>query len=323
MKLQRINAAHTNLSERTQPAMKRPFRIIVTGLLVAAVAVMAMTVYSLIAVRGTFDPQLPVSEAPTAGEMYWGKPGHRIASRVFGDNDHVVRSPLVVVLHGDAPFHNPGYHFVFASRLAKALPGTIVVAMLRPGYSDPYGMKSDGSRGFAIAQDYTPGVVADIAYAIHQIKTDLNISSVSLVGHSGGAAIAADVAALNPELVSHVYLVSCPCDLPAFRKHMASAQHDPMWLLPSYSLSPVDTLDEMGPRMEITAISGSADGVTLPQYARAYVAKADARGLNASMIVLPGEAHDILLDPRVINAIATGVRADNPKPLSLPTASVQ
>jgi hypothetical protein len=117
------------------------------------------------------------------------------------------------------------------------------------------------------------------------------------------------VAALNPGLVDHLYLVGCPCDVPAFRKHMARAQLDLMWLFPVHSLSPMDTLDQMQKGTVITAISGSDDPITLPIYARAYIDKAKARGLDATLITIPGEGHEILLDPRVIEIIAHDARA--------------
>jgi pimeloyl-ACP methyl ester carboxylesterase len=170
-------------------------------------------------------------------------------------------------------------------------------------------LRSDGDRGFATGENYTADVISDIAKSIDREVNGYKFSSVFLVGHSGGAAIAASVAALNPGLIDHVYLVGCPCDVPAFRKHMAEAQHDFMWRLPVESLSPMDTLDKMQKSTVITAISGSDDPITLPIYAQAYIEKAKARGLDATMVTLPGEGHEILLDPRVIDIIARDARA--------------
>ncbi len=268
----------------------------------------AVTAYALVAVRGTFDHRLPAADEPK-NQIYLGPQGHRIAGRVYGwrpSGPQIldIPRPLLVVLHGDAPFHNPGYQNGFAQQVAKATPGSIAVALLRPGYSDPFGMKSDGDRGFAVGENYTPADVADIAEALRQMRTDWKVSGLVLVGHSGGAAIAANVAALNPGLVDRLFLVGCPCDVPAFRKHMARAQWDPMWLLPVKSLSPIDTLDQMQKGIIITAISGADDPVALPEYARAYIDKAKSRGLDATMITLPGEGHEILLNQRVIDTVA-------------------
>lgn len=296
--------------------MKRPVKFVVWVVVALVVVFVATTAYSLIAVRGTFDKKRPASEAPAVEYHARRAEGGEIVGREFGflvDKQpfwrSVAKRPLIVVLHGDAPFRNPGYQYAFASMLEKAVPGVVIDALLRPGYSDPYGLKSDGDRGFATGENYTAEVVSDIAKSIDRTTNNYTFSSVFLVGHSGGAAIAADVAALNPGLIDRLYLVGCPCDVPAFRKHMASAQHDPMWLLPVRSLSPMDTLDQMQKGTVITAISGSDDPITLPIYARAYIEKAKARGLDATMITIPGEGHEILLDPRVIEIIAHDARA--------------
>ena len=264
-------------------------------------------VYQLLAVRGIFAPSRPVSEA-TGSALLVGAPDHRIAGRVYltGTPDPV--APLVVVLHGDAPFVNPRYQYAFAADVAKAAPGTRVAALLRPGYGDPYGAKSDGDRGFSSGENYTPDVVNDVAAAIQDLKSQWGASSVILVGHSGGAAVTANVAALHPGLVQHAFLVGCPCDVPAFRQHMAHAQWAPLWLLPVHSLSPLQTLDQMQHGTEVTAISGASDPITLPEYAQAYVAKAKGKGISASMIEIPGKGHEILNESEVVGEIAKAAR---------------
>jgi pimeloyl-ACP methyl ester carboxylesterase len=272
-----------------------------------AVIVFAVWLLILVASRGTFRLSRPASEAGGSA-ITVGAAGHRIAGRVYLTGTPASAAPIAIVLHGDAPFENPSYQYAFASRLARAIPGTRVVALLRPGYADPYGAKSDGDRGFALGENYTPAVVNDVAAAIQSIKSQWGASTVTLVGHSGGASIAADVAALHPGLVQNLFLVGCPCDVPAFRRHMARLQWNPMWLLSAHSLSPAQTLNQMRKGTKVTAISGANDPIALPQYARAYVAKANELGISASMITIPGKGHEILNDPAVINDVAEAVR---------------
>jgi predicted esterase len=259
--------------------------------------------YQLIAVRGTFAPSRPVS---TAGgdALLLGAPGHRIAGRVYLTGAPNPAAPLVIVLHGDAPYVNPRYQYLFASDVANAAPGTRVAALMRPGYSDAYGERSDGDRGFASGENYTPEVLDDVAAAIQELRSQWGAPAVFLLGHSGGAAVTADIAALHPGLVQHAFLISCPCDVPAFRLHMARLEWGPLWLLPAHSLSPMQTLDQMQPGTEITAISGADDPIALPQYAEAYVAKAKDRGISASMIHIPGKGHEILNEPEVVSEVA-------------------
>jgi pimeloyl-ACP methyl ester carboxylesterase len=106
---------------------------------------------------------------------------------------------LLVVLHGDAPGINPSYQYVFAQRAAAALNDVIAVGLLRPGYADGMGGKSEGSRGWAIADNYTAGDIASVAAALKALKTRYHAADLTLAGHSGGAALTADIIALYPQ----------------------------------------------------------------------------------------------------------------------------
>lgn len=275
----------------------------------AVVVFFAFVAYELIAVRGTFAPLRPPAGAGGTPVLVETR-GHRVAGRVYISGALYAPAPLAVVLHGDAPYIKPGYQYYFASHLADAVPGTQVVALLRPGYADPYGDKSDGNRGFAVGENYTRQDVDQLASAIRLLKSQWQSPSVIVIGHSGGATLAADIAALNPRLVKHVFLVSCPCDVDAFRRHMARLQWSPLWLLPVQSLSPTQTLDQMNQSTMITTISGSDDPIALPQYAQRYVAKAKGLGIPAEMIILSGEGHEILNEVAVIERIAASIRSD-------------
>ncbi len=265
-------------------------------------------VYMLIAVQGRFAKHLPVSVA--GGEaVTTGTEGHRIAGRVYVSGPPSASAPLVVILHGDSPFHLPSYQYLLAQSVANAVPGTRVAGLLRPGYGDPYGAKSDGPRGFASGENYTQLITDDLAAAIQQLKERWNASSVILVGHSGGATLTADIAATHPGLVQHAVLVSCPCDVAAFRSHMWRLQHSVLWLLPAHSLSPLKTLDRMSGDLSITAVTGSVDPIALPEYTYDYVAKAKARGNPAETVVLPGLGHEILNEPATVEQVVKAVRS--------------
>ena len=251
------------------------------------------------AVRGGFAETLPGPEADGFAILH-GVARHKIAGRYYVDGEVVSGKPLIVVLHGDAPFRKPSYHYAFASELSKRLPGIPVAALLRPGFEDPYLGKSDGRRGNASGDDYTRTVTFDVAAAIKSIRDEFFSSAVVLVGHSGGAAISANIAAASPGLIDSLILVSCPCDVPAFRKHMARQQFSPFWLWPSDSESPLDTVNAMTTQTKIYAITGEQDPITLVDYTRAYVDAADRRGIIASLTVLPERRHEILNDDAVI-----------------------
>jgi pimeloyl-ACP methyl ester carboxylesterase len=285
--------------------MKRSKRIWMTVFLLMALVAIGSICWQLLAVRGAFAELKSPTEA--RGEpIVAGAAGHRLAGRAFGARDGA--NPLVVVLHGDAPFANPSYQYKFAADVAQAAPGSAVVALLRPGYRDPYGAKSDGDRGFASGENYTAEVTDDVAAAIQALKSKYGATSVILVGHSGGAAIAADVAARSGNLIQQIFLVGCPCNVPAFRRHMARLQWSPVWLLPVNSLSPDQELGRMDRAVKITAISGSEDPLAPPEYAQAYIDKASAQGIDASMVIAPGQGHEILNSARVVELVTASLR---------------
>jgi hypothetical protein len=105
-----------------------------------------------------------------------------------------------------------------------------------------------------------------------------------------------------------VFLVGCPCNVPAFRRHMARLQWSPIWLMPGSSQSPDETLARMDPGITITAISGSKDRIALPEFAQAYVETALARGITASMVLVPEQGHEILNSAAVMERVGAAAR---------------
>lgn len=283
-------------------------RIVRWFLLTWVVLLVGFVVYQMIAVRGVFTRPLPASQAPGTAVAV-GPKGHQTEGRLFLDGAVDPAGPLAVVLHGDAPFLNPRYEYAVAEDVAKASPGTRVVALLRPGYADPYGERSDGDRGMATGDNYTAGDVDQVAQAVWLLKKEYGAKTVVLAGHSGGAAMTANVAALYPGLVQQALLVSCPCDVTAFRDHMWKAQHSPLWLLPVKSLSPMETLGRMQKSVVVTAISGSSDAIAPAQEAAQYVGAATAGGITATLLMLPGKGHEIFEERPVVDAIAQSVKA--------------
>lgn len=132
------------------------------GLLVVVLAAVGIWGYELAAVRGTFVAFRSAADAGGSA-IVAGASGHRIVGRAYVTGPPTPSAPLVVVLHGDAPFIHPGYQYAVAADLANAVPGTRVVALMRPGYADAYGARSDGDRGFASGENYTRAVADDVA----------------------------------------------------------------------------------------------------------------------------------------------------------------
>lgn len=161
---------------------------------------------------------------------------------------------LVVVLHGDSPFADPRDQYAEARRISTEVDDVIAVGLLRPGYTDADGHRSSGVRGRTNGDNYTAAAVDAIAAAIQGLADADLPARVFLVGHSGGAAIAGDLIARHPGVVNAAVLVSCPCDVPAWRRHMDSVQHTPVWRLPVESLSPLDLTAHVDPHTAVRVI---------------------------------------------------------------------
>jgi pimeloyl-ACP methyl ester carboxylesterase len=146
-------------------------------------------------------------------------------------------------------------------------------------------------------------VVDAIAAAIDTLRIAFTPRHIILVGHSGGAAITADLIGRHPRLVDAAVLVSCPCDLPRFRHHMFDLQRQPIWLMPVRSLSPMDLAGEVDPTTVVKVIVGDSDNVAPPEYSRAYAARLEQHRVPVKLIEIPGAPHNILLDPRVLSEI--------------------
>jgi predicted esterase len=217
-------------------------------------------------------------------------------------------APVVVVLHGDAPFVNPGHQYTFASNLADAVPGTRVVTVFEPSAADRYEAKLGVERAIAFGEKYTLKVVNDVAEAIESFKSQWNAPAVILVGDDGGAAVAAYVAALHPGLVQRAVLIRCPCDAPALTLDRTRFRRSPISLLALQSLSPLQALDQISKGTKVTVIAGRNDSITSTEIAHSYVARATALGISAAMILIPTRKHEMLNEPVVIEEIAKAIR---------------
>ena len=117
---------------------------------------------------------------------------------------------------------------------------------------------------------------------------------------------------MHAELIKAVVLVSCPCDVAAFRSHMARQQWNPLWLLPVRAVSSIFTLPQMSATMSVVAISGGKDQIAPEVYARDYVTAAQRHHvLHASYTSIPGEGHEILLSPKVAQFVTEIVRGSD------------
>jgi len=244
-----------------------------------------------------------------------------ISNEIFADNsctkirtyrsaDVTDKPVLVVALHGDSPFNNPGYQYRFAKLVANKNSNVISVGMLRPGYTDPMGRISDGVKGDAIGDNYDEKRVIQVAQTITELKRLYSPSKVILAGHSGGAAITANLISLFPLMIDHALIVSCPCDVNAWREDMFSLTHKSIFKGNIETLSPIDLVDHLNKKTTISIFAGKKDKVARPILSEKYKKAATEIGSKVTFELVEGQ-HDIFLSTDIINAITETIKDYN------------
>lgn len=215
--------------------------------------------------------------------------------RVFHSANRTGAPVLLVVLHGDAPREKPSYQNHFAMLAAKAADDVVAVGLLRPGYTDPDGNVSDGVRGETTGDNYNATNTDAIAGAIRELKRRYHARRVVVAGHSGGAAITANILGRHPDLIDAALLVSCPCDVTAWRAHMLEKTKYDGFKGKISTLSPIDLVGGVSKKADIVMMVGEQDDVAPPALSEAYRAAVAARGGHIRLARVPEQEHNIFM----------------------------
>lgn len=238
------------------------------------------------------------------GEVHWiDVSGGRLKAEIYSSSPRTARPVLVIVLHGDLFNPTPSYQYAFAQALtqgfaAPAMPdrvrarlgvqpridGVVAAGLLRPGYTDNAGDRSDGDRGDARGDNYTAAVTADIGTAVRVLKERFMARRVVLVGHSGGATIAALVLDRYSDLADAALLVACGCGT-------------------TRSLQPLNVTAGIRRDVIVRLLVGEQDEVTPADLSRRYAEALQKRGVDAHVTVLPGLGHNIMFTAPVFAEI--------------------
>lgn len=233
--------------------------------------------------------------------------GHPLKATIYKSAKLSPHPTLIVVLHGDLLEARipPSYHYVFARRFANQTDDVVVTALLRPGYIDGVGDQSAGKRGLATGDNYTPDIVDAIGQTVDALKAKFLPAATIIMGHSGGATISGDLIGRQPVKVDAALLVSCPCDVTAWRHHMVRERFSHigplslLFLLPVKSLSPLDLATSVPIATHVRLVVGSEDSVAPPRFTQEYAEALRKRGIDVAVTVAPGLQHNILLEPVV------------------------
>jgi pimeloyl-ACP methyl ester carboxylesterase len=208
---------------------------------------------------------------------------------------------LLVAIHGD--FDHADEQYLWARKVADQNENVVVVGLLRPGYTDSEGRQSSGTRGMTTGDNYTPEAVDAIADAIGTLASRHNATRILIAGHSGGAAITANIMGRHPGLAGLAVLVSCPCDVGRWREHMRGARAGIaalFWRLHVRSLSPHDLANTVDTKAAFAIVVGERDNVTPPSLSQDYRERLRSRGVRVDYTEIAGREHDIFLDDAVL-----------------------
>lgn len=140
----------------------------------------------------------------------------------------------------------------------------VAVALLRPGYTDPAENRSEGDRGQSTGDNWNAINTDSIASAITELKDQFNPRRVVIAGHSGGAAIAANILWRHPLLIDAALLVSCPCNVNMWRQHMLEHTGYSGFRGNIEVISPTDHIKQLPGHVIVTLIVGSHDEFSPP-----------------------------------------------------------
>lgn len=211
---------------------------------------------------------------------------------------------MLLVLHGDAPFNNPSYQYIIAKKIADKNKNVVAVGILRPGYTDKEGNHSKGKRGKATGDNYTKEVLMSIKNLTYELKKKYNPSKVILVGHSGGAAISANLLAQYSDTYSSALLMSCPCDLHLWRKHMKYLRpKSRVWDIKVNSLSPIEELNNIDDSTQIMAVHGENDEIVPIDIAYRFVKELKVNNKKVNFVILKNQGHEIAFNKKIFEII--------------------
>lgn len=241
------------------------------------------------------------TSAGSSGEdLVLGSAGQHIHASAYKSRDLTQRPTLVVVLHGDAPILRPAYQYDFAADVARHSENVVAVGVLRPGYADPFRRRSDPQSGPSLGNNYTAAVTAQMAAAVQALKDRYHPGRTVLVGHSGGGAVVANMLEAVPGVADAALIVSCPCDLAAWRERMARfgrpGSHKD-------SLSPLDNVASLPRHIPITIMVGAKDKAVGVESSRTFYDAAKAVGAHVTLAVVPGAGHMMMGDPAPLKAV--------------------
>lgn len=229
---------------------------------------------------------LPLLAAACASTVSGSDTATANRDQVFGPSRGSNVDTVVVVLAEANAVGTPVPNRNFAAAAARAIPTSAAIALAPIGGLDP------------AAQGYGTRVVTAAGDSIVALRGRYPRARIVLVGDAGGAALAANLAGVQPHLVDGIVLVSCPCALPEWR----AVLKDQAPAATSAGLDPLKTAGGIAPTLRAAVLVGAEDMVTPVKLSRAYAEALALRGVATDYRIVPGKGHALLEDPEVLAA---------------------
>ena len=207
-----------------------------------------------------------------------------------------------------------GRHPALIDQVEATHRDVVAVGLLRPGYTDPQGNRSDGERGEAAGDNWNVTNTEAIADAIGGLKRRWNARKVVVAAHSGGAALAANVLGRHPALIDQALLVSSAYDVEKWRQYMFEQTGESVFQGKIETLSPIEQITGMSDQVEVTLMVGSEDEVAPPSFSEQYETAARKHGKRVRLVRLEGEGHEIFLNPAVFAELEPMLRLAGSRP---------
>ncbi len=242
-------------------------------------------------------------DAPIDGIHRVGNTAACLVMRVYEPPSHPLKT-VTVFLHADTGGKTSMDDNGTAARLSQVTQ-TSVVALQRPGYSSVLG--TSGGTTSLKGDDYSAENVERIGAALANLRTFYPNRKILLIGHSGGAAMAALIAERQPAAADAYLLAACPCDVPAWREwRRSSVGARDVW---TRSLSPQKGATAIEPGSVVRMVVGSADNNALPRFSEAFVLALEAAGARADLVVAKDADHSTVVDsPEFLDLAAAMAR---------------
>lgn len=246
------------------------------------------------------DAEIKKTHCSPADKLNWVV-GESECLRIItlGGEETASLDALVVYLHGDSPRGDATDYLRHGVSKINNMNVAHVILM-RPGYYDSGKNSSTGisDRLARRGTSYNSHNVKEIALAINKLRGHHKPKKVIIVGHSGGAAIAALILGRHPETANGAILAACPCNIRKWVQ-MAGSRSG------TASLSPYDYVENIRPDATIIALTGTDDDNTFPVLAVEYIEKLKNNNINAKFIGVEGKTHDgVARSSQFYNAIS-------------------